>query len=516
MENTYIFADENWLHKNKEIYDLKNYFSNIWFVPYRIKNSNDIDKIARNIIRRSNSKIIIINWKVDYNKEVISAILNNPAENPVVYDPNITKGELDFSVLSSKTIVCFRANKADRTVVKRSFPTIVTFEKFLVSSATNKQTNLVSIVDPKSSKIKEFSLNEDNIIKITRKKRPRRKTKADIYRTPDGRKIYDNTSKLGNVRTVSKNSQKPKVLFLCDVKGWAWWIKSNYIKQYLKNYYDIDIISAIEDKVPRRYDKYDLCLTFGHSYIRSILKAPFERRISGVTAHRPREVIKSKMKDVCWVHANSVLLHNELSDFIKNVFYVPNGVDENLFRPEENLFNHDHDIIIGHIGKMSPRKGQKDYIEPAVNKAGVKYFSHYNNYKSKVKHTEMPKKYRNFDVFICASEEDGTPCPALEAAACGRPIISNRIGNMPELIENYKTGILLDSRNVDDYVDAIKWCRDNPDKVIEMGKNIRSKIESEWTWQLMSKNYLKMFDDILGIKRDLSYYENPALYHIEE
>ena len=86
---------------------------------------------------------------------------------------------------------------------------------------------------------------------------------------------------------------------------------------------------------------------------------------------------------------------------------------------------------------------------------------------------------------------------------------------MPELIENYKTGILLDKPNVDLYVDAIKWCQNNPEKVVEMGKNIRKKIEQEWTWELMAKNYLFMFDSILQIQRDPSLYENPAKHHID-
>lgn len=47
-----------------------------------------------------------------------------------------------------------------------------------------------------------------------------------------------------------------------------------------------------------------------------------------------------------------------------------------------------------------------------------------------------------------------------------------------------------------------------------MGYNIRKKIENEWSWELMSKNYLKMFDHIFDIKREPSCYENPASNHI--
>ena len=48
-----------------------------------------------------------------------------------------------------------------------------------------------------------------------------------------------------------------------------------------------------------------------------------------------------------------------------------------------------------------------------------------------------------------------------------------------------------------------------------MGENALKEIREKWTWKLMSRNYLLMFDSILGIKRDRGLYENPALYHIE-
>lgn len=256
-----------------------------------------------------------------------------------------------------------------------------------------------------------------------------------------------------------------------------------------------------------------MCFTYGYYFISKIKRVDKNKRITGITAHRPKSKIEPAMKMAHATHANSVLLYNELKRIHKKVFYVPNGVDSNLFYPYTPLLENE-EMVFGHVGKKSPMKGQIDYIEPAVNLSGVQYFSHYNNYKTRLSHTRMVDVHQNYDVFICASKEDGTPCPALEAAACGRPIISNKIGNMPELIENYKTGILLDKKDVDLYIDAIKWCKDNPDKVVEMGKNIREKIQQEWTWELMAKNYLYMFDSILKIKREPELYENPAKYHI--
>ena len=99
---------------------------------------------------------------------------------------------------------------------------------------------------------------------------------------------------------------------------------------------------------------------------------------------------------------------------------------------------------------------------------------------------------------MVASTVDGTPNPALEAASCGRPIISNKIGNMPEFIENGKNGFLV-PRNVEAYENALNWMKQNPIKCERMGMRARQKIEEEWCW-----------------KETLNRYERPALRKVLE
>ena len=107
------------------------------------------------------------------------------------------------------------------------------------------------------------------------------------------------------------------------------------------------------------------------------------------------------------------------------------------------------------------------------------------------------------DVFVVASLEDGTPNPALEAASCGRPIISNRIGNMPEFIKDGYNGFLV-GRTVAEYVDKIKWLQDNRSKMINMGLRARETVEKYWTWEIQAENYRKMFRDIF-VKKEGKY-----------
>ena len=505
MENTVIICDRTWYNKYGVSYNLK--YDKLVKVDFK-KNFSEI--ILEKIYDRGN-KVICVIGKDYYENEVESNInkcirfVNNYPSSVVIRSKGMN--DFDFSQFSGgNSFLCFDSEKFNDKNLYREFANVVELQKFFISNMIEAKSFAIYIMK-NNKKIVHTETDEDKVILETRKKLTRNKRKSQVEKSnPLEQKFC--------FPTKQRTTGKPKICIFTDVKGWAWWIKSEYIKKYLRHFYDIDIVNVVGGKREVDYEKYDLFFTYGYSYVSNIRRAPKERRISGITAHRPIEIISPKMSLVGWTHANSVLLYNELKSIHKNCFYVPNGVDSELFKPSGDIMTK-NEIVFGHIGKKSPKKGQAEYIEPAINKSGAKYYSHYNNYKTKIPHNKMPEMYRNFDVFLCASKEDGTPCPALEAAASGIPIISNKIGNMPELIENYETGILLEKKDIDLYVDAIKWCQNNPDKVAEMGRNIRKKIETEWTWELMTRNYLRMFDYILQIERDLSYYENPALHHIK-
>ena len=296
-------------------------------------------------------------------------------------------------------------------------------------------------------------------------------------------------------------NRKPRILFISDVKGWAWWIKSHYIKKYLSDEFDIDVTYVLGDgctptaKIDQGY--YDLYFTYGFSYIDFLTKVPKHKKVTGITAHRAKHVIFPKMQMAGHVHANSMMLLKELYDMgFRYSHYIPNGVNEKLFRPIDSI-KKDGSLVVGHVGKECEAKGQREFIIPSIQAANVNSYTNLRNWKDKISHDEMPNIYNQMDVFVVASTEDGTPNPALEAAACGRPIISNRIGNMPEFIEDGYNGFIV-PRKVEAYVEKIKYFKENRDELIRMGKNARKTVLEGWTWKLQSENYRKMFREIFN------------------
>ena len=296
-------------------------------------------------------------------------------------------------------------------------------------------------------------------------------------------------------KDISHKQGLKKILLISDVRGWAWWNKSQYLKYYLSDEFNFDIINVIgpgAQGVPN--DGYDLYFTYGFSYIDRLRRIPKNKKMTGVTAHRPESVIRTAMRKTNHIHANSIMLMEEVKKFNENVHYVPNGVDENLFRPIKPITPHG-ELMVGHVGKKCKEKGQSNIIQPAIAKAGANSYVNTNDYRNKLPYCQMWQKYQDFDIFIVASDEDGTPNPALEAAACGRPIISNRIGNMPEFIRDGYNGFLVE-KNIDAYVEKIKWCMDHKEEVARMGENARKTVLDGWTWKIQSEKYRKMFREV--------------------
>jgi len=67
----------------------------------------------------------------------------------------------------------------------------------------------------------------------------------------------------------------------------------------------------------------------------------------------------------------------------------------------------------------------------------------------------------------------------IESFAMSIPVVGARIGGIPELVKDNKTGLTFESGNSEDLCSKIKYMICNPDKASEMGKNARTFVEQE-------------------------------------
>ncbi len=85
------------------------------------------------------------------------------------------------------------------------------------------------------------------------------------------------------------------------------------------------------------------------------------------------------------------------------------------------------------------------------------------------------------DVFVLPSLAEGCPNVVLEASACGTPVIASKVGAVPELIEDGKTGIIVSPKSVVEIRQALARLIEDPPLRLRMGKGARERMEKEFT-----------------------------------
>lgn len=98
------------------------------------------------------------------------------------------------------------------------------------------------------------------------------------------------------------------------------------------------------------------------------------------------------------------------------------------------------------------------------------------------------------DIFILPSLKEGFAYSLLEAALAELPIITTAVGGNPEIIENLKTGLLVDPRSPHDIINAINYLMRNPIDRGAFGAAARRKVISEFSIEAMIKKTIVVYD----------------------
>ena len=98
----------------------------------------------------------------------------------------------------------------------------------------------------------------------------------------------------------------------------------------------------------------------------------------------------------------------------------------------------------------------------------------------KLEKKEWIELSKDFDIFLNTTNIDNQPVSVIEAMALGLPIVSTNVGGIPNLLTHNKTAKLVEINDVNGMVDCIKeYLSDNIGR-IEIVKNARELVESEF------------------------------------
>jgi glycosyltransferase involved in cell wall biosynthesis len=286
-----------------------------------------------------------------------------------------------------------------------------------------------------------------------------------------------------------------KILAVTDKKGRVQWTRMQFLASLLG---DIDVVSLDDKFDPGGYD----AVYYAHFSLFSKRPCSGKRILASVTSHKCLDNKKKTIKELRRFDAvsfNNKFLYNTFKDRVSVAAYVPNGVDANTFCfCDNNLSGSD---VFGWVGnKDRATKNYKEVLQRLIDdcpeyKFNVIATSKSDNVSSMLSVDQMVEFYHGLDFFLVTSSTEGTPNPALEALACGIPVVSTRVGNMVDIVVDGVNGFL-----VDDHVDSFKKIMsfvseiDN-DKYIDMSRNARQIILDEWDWAIRVDNWRMFFNE---------------------
>jgi glycosyltransferase involved in cell wall biosynthesis len=104
--------------------------------------------------------------------------------------------------------------------------------------------------------------------------------------------------------------------------------------------------------------------------------------------------------------------------------------------------------------------------------------------------------YSAADVFVLPSLQDNFPNTAVEALACGLPIVAFNVGGLPDIVRDC-TGVLVEPGNTEALSAAILTLLNRPDVRRQMSAKCRSLAIAEYSAELQAKRYLDLYASCL-------------------
>jgi len=99
------------------------------------------------------------------------------------------------------------------------------------------------------------------------------------------------------------------------------------------------------------------------------------------------------------------------------------------------------------------------------------------------------------DVFVLNTNYEGMSHVLLEAMKVGVPIITTKAGGNPETIKDKETGLLVDYRDKEQWINAIIQILDNSDLAEKLINNAKEDLK-RFNWDNLVKETIKVFENI--------------------
>src|SRR3989338_7685691 len=225
------------------------------------------------------------------------------------------------------------------------------------------------------------------------------------------------------------------------------------------------------------------------------------------------------------LRANAVTFSNPTtSDIVSKYYKIPEekinilgrGIDPNEYLTEKTAKKR-KDILF--IGGNLEGKGIEEMIKSisivkrrypsikvnVISKASPEYMKHLQSmmdefkvsdnfvFHGELSHKEIINLQMQSYMFVIPTYRDGMPQALLESMMAKLPAVGTNVGGLPYVIDDKKTGFLVEVYNVEQLAEKILFLLNNPKIAEEMGEKGREKILNNFTFDSIVERYIKIY-----------------------
>lgn len=201
----------------------------------------------------------------------------------------------------------------------------------------------------------------------------------------------------------------------------------------------------------------------------------------------------------------------------KRIIVQPSGINEIFFNDFEKEFeNHKFTIIT--VANLFPKKNiefvleiakelkeckfivigdgtQRDKLENIIQKESLSNVELVGFKKTE----DINDYYQKSDCYLLTSFAEGTPTSALEAMACGLPILSSNAGGLGNIVKEKENGFIIDDFDKNRYIEKINFLKNNRNTRERIFENNR-RLAQNYKWNNVAENITKNMEKVLNEK----------------
>jgi glycosyltransferase involved in cell wall biosynthesis len=209
------------------------------------------------------------------------------------------------------------------------------------------------------------------------------------------------------------------------------------------------------------------------------------------------------------------------------VFTIPRGVDTDLFQPgagdkrlKDKLGIKEDDRVILNVGRLDRVKGV-DYLILAAKRVlsshdradRIKFLivgggSLRKRYEKLARpfsenivflgfRNDVPQLMNIAHLFVLPSLSEGAANVAMEASASGLPVVATAVGEVPQIVADGETGLLVSPKDIDGLAEKIAAIIDNPSLGRKMGEAGRRRMEQKYSLEIICQRLEEAYQGVI-------------------